>query len=276
MYPELFEIGSLPIRSYGVMLSISFFLGVWYIKYLSSKYNKPFDPFLTISYIMIGGGVLGARLFYVLMHLDDFSGNWLNSFNPFHGDEIGIAGLNLYGGVIVAVLGTWVYCRLKKISILDVFDFFAPTLGLGLAFTRIGCFLNGCCFGTPTDLPWGISFPKGSIPYYVFQDAHLHPSQIYSSLYGLFLFLLLHFMMKRRKFVGQLVAILFMVEAVFRYAIEYVRFYESEMHISIWGMNPTYNHLISIGLFALGAGIYLTQRRKPLATERPKSPDSEE
>lgn len=262
MYPELFHIGPLPIRSYGVALAISFFLSVLYIKRQTDKFNKPFEPFLTIAYIMIGGGIFGARLFYVLAHLGDFNGNWWNVFNPFRGDEFGIAGLNLYGGVIVAVIGMYVYCRAKGLSVLEVFDFFSPTLGLGLAITRIGCFLNGCCFGTPTDLPWGVSFPRGSIPYYIFGDVHLHPAQIYSSLYGLILFLFLHFMMPRKKFTGQLIAIMFMVEAAFRYVIEYVRYYENEMHFPLLGMNPTYNHLISIALFLLGAGIYITQMRK--------------
>ncbi|MEW6413530.1 MAG: prolipoprotein diacylglyceryl transferase [Candidatus Zixiibacteriota bacterium] len=265
MYPEVFHIGPLPIRSYGLMLAVSFFLGVLYIAHTAKKYNRPFEPLLTIAYIMIGGGVIGARLFYVATHLSDFSDNWLSSFNPFSQGQFGIAGLNLYGGVIAAVLGTVIYCRIKKMSVLDVFDFFSPTLGLGLAFTRIGCFLNGCCFGTPTDLPWGVSFPVGSIPYYIFGDTHLHPSQLYSSLYGLFLFILLHIMMKHRKFVGQLVAVMFMVEAVFRYAIEYVRYYESEMHVSFLGMNPTYNHLVSIGLFLLGAGIYIVQSKRTRA-----------
>lgn len=266
MYPDLFHIGPLPVRSYGLALAVSFFLGVWYIKYLTERHNRPFEPFLTIAYILIAGGVIGARLSYVLMHLEDFSGNWLNSFNPFQGGQFGIAGLNLYGGVLMAILGVLVYCRFKKMSILDVFDFFSPTLGLGLAVTRIGCFLNGCCFGTPTDLPWGVSFPEGSIPYYIYQNAHLHPSQIYSSLYGLGIFLVLHFKMRSRKFVGQLIAIMFMVEAAFRYAIEYVRYYENEMHFSFWGMNPTYNHVISIGLFLTGAIIYIVQSKKPLPT----------
>jgi len=262
MYPELFHIGPIPIRSYGLMLAISFFVGVYYISRMAKKYNKPFDDFLTLAYIMIIGGVLGARLFYVLFHLDEFSGRWLNSFNPFAGDQFGIAGLNLYGGVIVAIVGSVIYCRLKKLSILEVFDFFAPTLGLGLGITRIGCFLNGCCFGTPTDLPWGIQFPKGSIPYYIYGNTHIHPSQLYSSLYGILLFLVLHLIMKRKQFHGQLVAILFMVEAVFRYAIEYVRYYEDAMHFSFAGMNPTYNQVISISLFLMGFVIYFTQSHK--------------
>jgi phosphatidylglycerol:prolipoprotein diacylglycerol transferase len=174
--------------------------------------------------------------------------------------------LNMYGGVLVAILGAFIYCRWKKISTLEMFDYFAPALGLGLGIARIGCFLNGCCFGTPTDLPWGISFPPGSIPYSVYFDAHLHPSQLYISLYGFGLFILLHFMMKRKKFVGQIVAVMFMVEAVFRFAIEYVRYYEEEMVFHLDGIQPTYNQVISLGLFLLGLVIYIYQRKKRQAS----------
>ncbi|KAA3636388.1 MAG: prolipoprotein diacylglyceryl transferase [Calditrichaeota bacterium] len=262
MCPELFDIGPIPIRSYGLTLAISFFLGVLYVKYVTKRDGKDFEPYLNLSYIIIFAGVIGARVSYVLFHLSEFQGRWLDTFNPFGGNEFGIAGLNLYGGVLLSIISTYLYCKFKKMNILEVFDYFSPTLALGLGITRIGCFLNGCCFGTPTDLPWGISFPEGSIPYYVFNSEHLHPSQIYSSLYGLGLFFLLHFLMTRKKFNGQLVALLFMVEALFRYLIEYVRYYEDAMYVSIFGMHPTYNHLISISLFLLGLTIYLVQNQK--------------
>jgi len=261
MYPELFHIGPITIRTYGLMLAIAFFVGVLYVRWVTGRDRKPFEPFLSVSYIMIFGGILGARLFYVLFHLEEFADNWTSSFNPFNSERFGIAGLNMYGGVLLAVIGTVIYCRWKKISVWDVFDYFAPALGLGLGIARIGCFFNGCCFGTPTDLPWGVSFPPGSIPYAVFQETHIHPAQIYSSLYGLGLFLLLHFLLKRRKFIGQIVALMFMIEAVFRFAIEYVRFYEEEMHFHLGDMNPTYNQVISLGLFLLGLGVYLYQRK---------------
>ncbi len=262
MHPELFRIGPIIIRSYGVMMALAFFAGVLYIKYLTSRDNKPFERFLTVAYIMIFGGIFGARLFYVLFHLHEFEGNWTASFNPFGTDQFGIAGLNVYGGVLVAIIGTFIYCHWRKISTLEVFDYFSPAFGLGLGIARIGCFLNGCCFGTPTDLPWGVSFPPDSIPYAVYLDAPIHPSQLYISLYGFGLFLLLHFMMKRKRFAGQLVALLFMIEAVFRFAIEYVRYYEEEMRFHLFGMHPTYNQAISIGLFLLGLGIYVYQRKR--------------
>jgi phosphatidylglycerol:prolipoprotein diacylglycerol transferase len=266
MYPELFHIGPIPIRSFGVLMALSFLFGVLYIMRVTKRDHKSFDQYLTIAYLMIFAGLLGARLGYVVFHLDEFSGHWLNIINPFQSDQFGIAGLNLYGGVILVILSTIVYCRMQKLKVLEVFDYFAPTLALGIGISRIGCFLNGCCFGTPTELPWGIKFPIGSIPYTVFGDVYIHPAQIYSSLYGFGLFVLLHFLLKRRIFIGQIVAILFMAEAVFRYLIEYVRYYESAMIFQLGGTTITYNQVISAALFVLGVGLYLVQRRSRVVT----------
>jgi len=262
MCPELFHIGPLPIRSFGTAIALSFFVGVLYIMRITRRDKKPIDQYVTIAYLMIFSGLLGARLFYVLFHLDEFSGRWLDTINPFQGPQFGIAGLNLYGGILVGIVTTYLYCRKHSLKVLDVFDTFAPPMALGIGISRIGCFLNGCCFGTPTDLPWSVQFPIGSIPYSVFGTAHIHPTQIYSSLYGLGLFLGLHFLLKHRRFIGQVTAIFFMVEAVFRYLIENIRYYEKEMVFTIGGTTITYNQVISVSLFAAGLIIYLVSIRR--------------
>ena len=248
MYPELFKIGPISIRGYGLMLTISFLLGVYYVYRVARKNKVPFEPLMTIAYIMIFSGVIGARLFYVLFHLEEFHGRWLDTINPFQSGQVGIAGLNLYGGIILALLRT--------------LDLFAPTVGIGLMFTRVGCFLNGCCFGVPTELPWGVVFPPESIPYYIFGDAHLHPTQLYSSLYGLLLLLVLHWRLQHKLFDGQVLALFFMIEAAFRFFIEYVRYYESEMHFTLDGIQPTYNQLIALGLFLAGLILYIKLNRR--------------
>ena len=271
MCPELFHIGPLPIRSFGLMLAVSFFLGVFYVKKVAERDKFPFEPLLNVAYILIIGGILGARISYFLLHLDEFAGRWTNTFNPFGAGEFGIAGLNLYGGVILAILGAWCYCYFKKLQILQVFDIFAPTLALGIGITRIGCLLNGCCFGTPTDLPWGISFPEGTLPHAVFGDQHLHPAQIYSSIYGLALFVLLHFVNKRKSFLGQPAAILFMAEAIFRFSIEYVRYYEEAMYFSLGQFEPTYNQVVSVSLFIIGVILYIVRRKSSISTTAAKT-----
>lgn len=264
MHPELFHIGPVPIRAFGLMLALSFLAGVFYIQRVTTRDRKPFETYLMFAYIMIFGGILGARLSYVALHWSDFSGNLLSIINPFQSDQFGIAGLNLYGGILLGMIGSIIYARIKAIPVLDVFDYFSPTVALGIGISRVGCFLNGCCFGTPTNLPWGVEFPPDSIPYQVFGAQYLHPAQIYSSLYGLGLFVVLHFLVKHRRFAGQVTAIYLMTEAVFRYLIEYVRYYESQMHFTLWGMHPTYNQIVSLGLFVAGLVIYLHRARHRL------------
>jgi len=261
MYPTIFEIGPVGIRSYGLMLALSFFAGVWYIYRRSRHERLSFDQMLNVAYVLIFGGLIGARLSFGLMHWGEYADNPLAIINPFDGEQVGFSGLNLYGGVVTAVVAAWVYVRWKKLPLLAVFDLFAPTLGLGLGIARIGCFLKGCCFGTPTTLPWGIAFPEGSLSWYVYGNQHLHPAQLYSSAYGIILFLILHQLLKRKRFDGQVAAVLFMAEAVFRHLIEYVRYYETEMRFSLLGMHPTYNQAISILLFATGVILYLRSPR---------------
>lgn len=259
MYPEIIKLGPIVIRSYGLLLALSVLLGVYYVYRISKQKGYNFDRLFSLAYVLVFGGIIGARLAYVLFHLEEFEGHWLNSFNPFQSDQIGIAGLNLYGGILLAVILAFAYMKWRKMPVLQTFDVFAPTIGIGLIFTRIGCFLNGCCYGTPCSLPWGVTFPEGSIPYYTFGSIPLHPAQLYSSLYGLLLFVVLHYRLKRKRFDGEVLGLLFMIEAFFRYAIEFVRYYEDAMHVHLFGAEPTYNHLISVGLFTLGLGIYLTQ-----------------
>ncbi len=261
MCRTLFNIGPVGIHTYGLMLAIAFFAGLWYIKRRHEVERLPFDKMLNVAYILIFCGVIGGRLGYVLLHLTEFSADPFSAINPFQGGRFGIAGLNLYGGVLLALAAVWIYLRIKKLPWLAVFDMLAPVVGLGIGLGRIGCFLNGCCFGTPSNLPWAITFPEGSIPDYIFPHQALHPAQLYSSLYGFLLFIFLHNFLKRKRFDGQVVAIYLMVEALFRYSIEYVRYYETEMRFSFLGMDPTWNQVVSIMLFALGLIFYLKAPR---------------
>ena len=128
MYPEILKPGPFAIRSYGVMLIFSVMLGIYYIYRMSKKTEFDFANLLTIAYILVFGGIIGARLFYVLFHLEEFEGNWLATINPFQSDQFGIAGLNLYGGVIVAGIGSYLYLKIKKLPVLKIFDLFAPTV----------------------------------------------------------------------------------------------------------------------------------------------------
>jgi len=147
------------VKSYGLMMVIGFLLAVSSIRHLSRNITP--DPQLITNaalYSLIGG-VAGARLFFVIHHLDNFQEHPLEVFAIWQG------GLELYGGIILALTIIYCYLRYHKLPIRRYFDILAIGLMLALVFGRIGCFLNGCCFGKPTELPWAVRFPYASFAY---------------------------------------------------------------------------------------------------------------
>jgi phosphatidylglycerol:prolipoprotein diacylglycerol transferase len=161
MCPELFKIPfiDLTIKSYGLMMVIGFLAAVSIIRHLSRNITP--DPQLVTNaalYSLIGG-VVGARLFYVIHYFDNFRTNPVSVFAIWEG------GLELLGGVIVAITIIFLYLLYHKLPIRRYLDILAVGLMLALVFGRIGCFLNGCCYGRPTELPWGVRFPYLSLAY---------------------------------------------------------------------------------------------------------------
>ena len=161
MYPELFKIPftDLTVKSYGLMIVIGFLAAVSLIRRLSRDIT-PNPQFITNAalYALIGG-VAGARLFYVVHYFDQFHGRLLSVFAIWQG------GLELLGGVLLAITVIILYLRYHKLPIRRYLDILAVGLMLALALGRIGCFLNGCCYGKPTNLPWAVRFPYGSLAY---------------------------------------------------------------------------------------------------------------
>jgi len=150
MFSEIFRIGPIALRSYGLMLALSFFAGLFYTRWRARREGLNENFVLNLGFLSILAGIIGARLFFVFFHWSDFSDQLLDAFNPFASSmQIGIAGLNLYGGVVTAIVVALTYCLAKGQRLWQIFDIFAPAIALGIFLTRIGCFLNGCCYGTP-------------------------------------------------------------------------------------------------------------------------------
>lgn len=262
MFPELFHIGPFALRSFGLTLAASFFIALFFIKRWGAKAWLDVNKLYNLAFLVIAAGIVGARIGYVLFHLEEFRGNWTATFNPFQSGTFGIAGLNLYTGVLLAVILGFYYMRKVGLPFWKTADVFAPTVAFGIFLTRIGCFLNGCCYGKPTNLPWGVLFPPGSIPDSEFPGQHIHPTQLYSSFFGLALFGFLIFHNQRKKFDGSTFSLFLMAESAFRFAIEYIRSYEPEMYFKLGGTSWTYNQLIAVLLFGFGLILWLVLRKK--------------
>ncbi|MBT5874558.1 MAG: prolipoprotein diacylglyceryl transferase [Candidatus Latescibacteria bacterium] len=262
MYPILFEIGPVVIRGYGVMLALSFLTGIYLALHRAEERGLKHQHMVNLCLIVIVSSIAGARLLYVIPHWEEFSAHPLDMISPFQSSgSIGLTGLTMYGGFIGAVVSSLWYLRRHKLPIWRATDAFAPSIALGIGITRIGCLLNGCCFGTPTDVAWGIGFPAHSAAGAFYPDALLHPAQVYNSVLAFGLFALLMALDRRERFDGYLFGILLIIEPIIRSIVDVFRYYESSMVItSIGGIPISLNQGIS--LVICGLGFFLLARLK--------------
>ncbi len=162
MHPELFTIPGIAhtIKSYGFALMIGFLTAVWFAMRRSLRVKANPDIVLNLSFVSLICGVAGARLFFVIHYWQVSFARQTNHFLAII--DLREGGLEFLGGLLGAFGGIIIYLALKKESIRLYLDILAPGAMWGLAFGRIGCFLNGCCFGGLCDAPWAVSFPFGS------------------------------------------------------------------------------------------------------------------
>jgi len=193
-----------------------------------------------------------------LFHLEDYS-------SPLEFFALWEGGATYYGGLALALTASVWFTRRKGLSFLAVADIMTPSIALGMALTRVGCFLSGCCFGRPTDAPWGVLFPTTCQAGRYSADAaielgvevvHLHPTQLYSSLYGLVIFTVLLLVERRLTNRGALFGLLLVLAGLSRFAVDFFRFYE-ESASTIGGV--TVSQAMAVGLVALG--VYLLVRK---------------
>jgi phosphatidylglycerol:prolipoprotein diacylglycerol transferase len=161
MYQELFTIPFTPwtVKGYGTMMVIGFLVASFVMQRLSKRAGLDALTITNAALYCLIAGVIGARIFFVLHHYSEFRGEFLKIFEIWNG------GLEFLGGVILAVAFLVYYLRRARMPIKRVLDILAMGLMLALVFGRMGCILNGCCWGKPTTLPWGIRFPYGSFAY---------------------------------------------------------------------------------------------------------------
>lgn len=153
-----------PIRGFGAMVLLGIIGGLWLGSSLAKKAGLNPEVLFSLATWIIVGGVLGARTFYVVEYWPQFAREDILSTAKAV-LSVAAGGIVLYGGLIGGAAGFLIFARIHKLPALALADLVAPALALGYAFGRIGCFMNGCCFGGACDLPWAVSFPPGSPPY---------------------------------------------------------------------------------------------------------------
>lgn len=254
-----FQIGSFTIHWYGVLLAAGMLLGLWTASRRAMSDRIAPEEIFDAGVWLILGAIIGARALYVISYWDRLfkdplypNAPWTEIFMVQRG------GLVFYGGLIGGVVGGLLFVWRNKLPLWKFADALAPSIALGYVPGRLGCFMNGCCFGRETNLPWAVHFPAD-------HETHglgVHPTQVYDSLLSLGLYFGLAWLHRHRKFEGQVFAAYFLCYALTRSLVEAFRGdYPPQQYL---GGFITPAHLVSILIFAAGSVLYWKlSTRKP-------------
>jgi phosphatidylglycerol:prolipoprotein diacylglycerol transferase len=232
--------GRWPVYWYGVCFALAFVAAVIHWNALARRQKRPPGFGSEVGFWLMLSGLVGARLAYILANLDVYLADPREILYIRHG------GLVFYGGAIGAAFGLMVFARARRDSVPGLLDFAVSGLPLGHAIGRVGCFLNGCCYGTPTSLPWGVHV----------EGACRHPTPLYETAANLAVYAALLRLGSRKQRDGQVLAAYLVLYPVGRFLIEFLR---GDQRLHWIGLNVAQE--TSLVLFALGIALWLKLRR---------------
>jgi phosphatidylglycerol---prolipoprotein diacylglyceryl transferase len=241
LLPVLFRIGSLEITSFGVMVALGALAGLWLFRRELARAGLP-DAALDAAIYGLVGGLLGAKLLYVFEHLRE--GSFFSLF-------LDRGGMSWFGGFVGGLLAGYATIRIKKWPVMPVLAAAAPALAVGQLLGRIGCFLVGDDYGSPTSLPWGVAFPRGLPP----TLERVHPTQIYEAIFLAFLTWVL-IRWRRQGLADRAVLGRYLVIAgAFRFLLEFLR-------VNTRVAGPlTVAHFFALAVLVLGGVILMSSGR---------------
>jgi len=232
VYPILFSFGFLTIYSYGTMIALGYLLASFLLWRDVKKENKNPSVYLDLGIGLMVAALLGGRLFYILLHLDFYGSNPLEVLRVDHG------GLISYGGLLGAFLWGLFFIRRKNLPFWETLDRMVPYAVLVHAWGRIGCFLNGCCYGKPTGFWTGVVFLGDIIP--------RHPTQLYESFFLFLLFVVLRGLQYRTLQKGTVFLLYLLCYGLFRWGVEFLR---GDQALFLWGWTlPQYLSFLMLGI----------------------------
>ena len=229
MRQTLIEIFGIPIHSFGFMIMLGFVLGIHVATRRARTIGIEEQHIYDLALAAMICGILGARTWYVCQYYERLDG-WVDIFKIWEG------GLVFHGGFFGGALGAIILMKRRHLPVLKTADALTPSLPIGLAFGRLGCYFNGCCWGgvcsdgfplavryDPGTLPYMAHVERGSIASSALQSPPIHPSQIYASVLGLGVFFLLTWLYKRRRQHGEIFASFFVLYGIYRFTLEMFR-----------------------------------------------------
>jgi phosphatidylglycerol:prolipoprotein diacylglycerol transferase len=254
MLPVLFKIGPITIYTYGLMAATGFIVASLLLSRRARIEGEDPQLALDLAFYLVVAALIGSRILYVIIEYRQYVHNPLGIFKIWEG------GLVFYGGFIAAALTGFWFVKKHNLHPWKFADLAAPPIAIGHAFGRVGCLGAGCCYGKVTDSPIGIVFtdPKALAPL----NVPLYPTQIFSSLNELFIFLILITVRPRKKFHGQLFLLWMMLYAVGRFIIE---IYRGDPRGQIGPLSSS--QAVAIAAFLIAGGLTIRLLRKASASK---------
>jgi len=262
VYPELFSVGPITVYTYGVLLAASYLLGLRLAMSRGKRWGLDSNRVLDLGIYIIIAALAGAKLLLLAVDRDQFLRN------PAELISLARSGGVFYGGLILAVGVAFWYIAKHRMPFWTTCDVFAPGIALGHVTGRLGCLAAGCCFGKPTDLPWGITFtnPLAASLVGTPLNVRLHPTQLYEAGAELLILLVLLATEKRwRPFAGRTFWVYMFLYAISRYVIE---FYRNDPRGMMFGMSTS--QVISLVLAPLSLAMLAW-----LARSSPETPQAQ-
>ncbi|MGI6659820.1 MAG: prolipoprotein diacylglyceryl transferase [Dethiobacteraceae bacterium] len=210
MFPVILQIGGFKVYAYGMMLALAFGVGTLGFIRAGQQQGLSAEKLLNLTLLIIVAAMLGSRLLYVILALPAYLAQPGSIFNLRSG------GLSFHGGLAAgAAVGLW-YAHRQDLPQGRLADTAAPYVALGYGIARLGCLLNGCCYGRTTALPWALPAAHAD-------DLLRHPTQLYAAAAGFLLFFVLRRRQEKTRFAGQLFLEFLLLYGVYRFLIEFFR-----------------------------------------------------
>ena len=256
MFPRLFHLGNFGIPTYGVLVASGVLVGLFVAAKLAQQQGEDPDKAWNLGIIAVLSAIVGAKL---LLIVNDWGYYTRNPREIFSLSMLQAGGV-FYGGLIAAIAASVWYIRREHMPVLKTCDAFAPGIALGHAIGRVGCFAAGCCYGKPTSLPWGVVFTNPLAKQFSGTPLgiHIHPTQLYESAVELINFFLLYWLIRHKRFQGQVIGAYMFLYGFARYFLEFLR--DDPERGSVFGI-MTGTQFISLILVVAGGLIWFFKGR---------------
>ncbi len=275
---------AIPVHTYGILVAGGFLVAMSLAARNAERTGLDRDKVMDLSFGILIAAMVGSRVLFIIVNWGDYKNDLAGIFQFWNG------GLVFYGGFLGALAFSGWYMRRHQMRFLPYADVLAPTVAIGQALGRLGCFSAGCCWGEACDARYVFAarFPPDSLAYQSQASNHLiaagapttlpiHPTQLYEALGCALLFLFLTWWRSRKRFNGELLALYLMAYAPLRALVETFRGDEERGRVfnfvGGWARHAWWNlstsELISIGIFVAGVAVYVTQSRRASSAQVP-------